>query len=41
MIKEAEAAQEFKWKLEDKESDTEIEDKMRKFKGEPASQRGQ
>ena len=40
LIKEAEAAQEFKWKLEDRESDTEVEEKMRKFRGEPASQRG-
>ena len=34
-IKEAEAAQEFKWKLEDKESDSEMEEKMRKLRGEP------
>lgn len=45
-IKEAEAAQEFKWKLEDKESDSEMEEKMRKLRGEPQSmksisQRGQ
>ena len=34
LIKDAEAAQEFKWKLEDKESDTEINEKMAKLKGE-------
>ena len=36
-MKEAEAAQEFKWKLEDKESDSEMEEKMRKLRGEPQS----